>query len=118
MADDSVALGMLDDYISLLHRFAMFDPNMQLSTVMTFIEIAKADLKGELISTADIERRVGLKSGTASRNIYYWAEGHKDMRGGHHMVDVRVDKQDMRRRILKLTQKGRFFLGSLTEQAA
>lgn len=115
MQDIRDNLKILNNATLLLHRFSTFDPKMQLSTVLTFLEIAKADIKGETITTKDIETRVGIRSGTSTRNIYYWAEGHKDMRGGHHMVDVHIDRQDMRKRILKLTPKGRFFINQLIE---
>ncbi len=100
--------------IDFLGRFSAFSPNMQVSTVMTLLEIARADLTGQSISTQDIERRVGLLSGTASRNIYYWEKGHKEMSGGHDFVSVGFGA-DRRRRSLELTPKGRAFVLASTE---
>lgn len=74
---DATALSTL---ISALRRFNQFDGKMQVSTILTLLEIALAEAKNEDISVQDIEKRVGLMSGTASRNVYYWGEGHKDMR--------------------------------------
>lgn len=95
-----------------LQRFSAFDHKMQISTVLTFLEIADGELNRRPVSTGDIEMSVGLQSGTASRNVHYWADGHKDMRGGHEFVSVNFAK-DRRRRSLLLTAKGRAFLNSI-----
>lgn len=101
--------------IRSLQRFSAFDNKMQVSTILTLLEIAKHELTGDEISTADIERLVGMVSGTSSRNIYYWGEGHKAMAGGHEMVDIAMDTNDRRRRTLKLTPKGKTFVNQLLD---
>ncbi|MBZ9671637.1 hypothetical protein [Mesorhizobium sp. ES1-3] len=105
----------LEPLIQALKRFSHFDPKMQVSTILTLLEVAEAENRGEPISVQDIEIRVGLKSGTASRNVYYWEEGHKDMRGGHNMVSIDFDPKDRRRRSLRLTAKGKAFVSSLLD---
>lgn len=101
----------LHTVIGLLKRFSGFDTSMQVSTILTLLEIARSDdLKSE-VSVQDIEKQVGLLSGTASRNVYYWAEGHREMRGGHGFVRIDFGK-DRRRRALTLTPKGRAFIHS------
>ncbi|TIO06905.1 MAG: hypothetical protein E5X88_21050 [Mesorhizobium sp.] len=110
IADDLKALTTL---MNALQRFNQFDPKMQVSTVLTLLEIAAAEEADKEISVQDIERQVGLQSGTASRNCYYWAEGHKDMTGGHEMVRIDFDRSDRRKRSLTLTNKGRAFIRSL-----
>lgn len=104
----------LAELTSMLQKFSQFDPKMQVSTILTLLEIAKADIRGTPISTGDIEKRVGLLSGTATRNVYYWGEGHSAMRGGHEYVDVKMDINDRRRRVLRLTNKGKAFINNLT----
>jgi len=103
----------LHSIISTLSRFNQFDPKMQVSTVLTLLEIASAEERGDSISVQDIEKRVGLQSGTSSRNVYYWAEGHKDMRGGQGMVSIGFAPDDRRRRSLRLTNKGKAFIREL-----
>jgi DNA-binding MarR family transcriptional regulator len=103
----------LNSIITALRRFNQFDPKMQVSTILTFLECAKAERRNEDISVQDIERLVGLKSGTASRNVYYWADGHKDMTGGHQMITVTMNSEDRRRRDLRLTAKGKTFINQL-----
>ena len=99
--------------IAALRRFNQFDTKMQVSTILTMLEIAAADLSGDDISVQDIEKRVGLLSGTASRNVYYWGEGHKTMSGGHEMVTIGFDPADRRKRTLRMTNKGRAFINDL-----
>lgn len=97
----------------VLHRFNSLDQKMQVSTILTLLEIAAAEFKGEDISTRALEQRVGMLSGTASRNVYYWGEGHKDMRGGHEMVNIGFAVDDKRKRSLRLTHKGKAFIRQL-----
>lgn len=103
----------LQRLISALKRFNQFDTKMQVSTVLTFLEVAAATLDKRDISVQDLERSIGLLSGTASRNVYYWAEGHKDMTGGHMMMTVKISTVDRRRRDLTLNSKGRAFLDTV-----
>jgi DNA-binding MarR family transcriptional regulator len=103
----------IDALITALRRFNQFDHKMQVSTILTFLECAKAERNRKDISVQDIEKLVGLRSGTASRNVYYWADGHKDMTGGHNLITVTMNSEDRRRRDLRLTAKGKAFLGQL-----
>jgi hypothetical protein len=114
MPTSTVERQVLSGLINSLRRFNQFDTKMQVSTILTLLEIALAEDKDEEISVQDLEKRIGLLSGTSSRNVYYWGEGHKDMRGGHEMVDVRIDPIDRRKRSLRLTHKGRAFINQLT----
>lgn len=97
------------------YRFNQFDSKIQVSTILTLLEIAAAEQRGEDISVQDIEKRVGLQSGTASRNVYYWGEGHKEMKGGHQMITIDFDINDRRRRSLRLTAKGKAFIRDMLE---
>ncbi|TWH35616.1 MULTISPECIES: hypothetical protein [unclassified Aminobacter] len=115
MIETNVNAHALSVLIEALRKFNQFDPKMQVSTVLTFLEIAKADMKGEPCTNTDVEKRVGLHSGTASRNIYYWADGHKEMKGGYDLVDVTVSREDRRKRLLSLNPKGRALANQIIE---
>ncbi|WP_349434265.1 hypothetical protein [Pararhizobium sp. A13] len=104
----------LNSIITALRFFNQFDTKMQVSTMLTLLEIAAAGLDKRSIAVQDLEQKIGMLSGTASRNALYWAEGHNDMRGGHKMVDISIDPNDRRKRSLKLTSKGRAFIDSIT----
>jgi DNA-binding MarR family transcriptional regulator len=105
--------GAIMAVISGLRKFAQYDTKMQVSTVLTLLEIAAARTKGEAISVQDIEKNVGMQSGTSSRNVYYWGEGHKDMKGGLEYITIDFDPQDRRKRSLALTNKGKAFINEL-----
>lgn len=98
-----------------LGHFNAIDGKMQISTVLTLVEIAIATEEEREMTTRDLETTVGIKSGAASRNSYYWGAGHKEMTGGHQFVNVDMDPVDRRLRILSLSEKGKFFINRLKE---
>ena len=104
------------NFKKVLQRFNQFDTKMQVSTILTLLEVIEADLTGTVLSPTDIEDKVGLKPGTATRNIYYWGEGHKQMSGSYGLVDVALSIEDRRRRELTLTHKGKAFAHHLIEE--
>lgn len=101
--------------IRALRRFNDIDSKMQVSTILTLLEIADAEYKGKDISIKELETSIGLLSGTASRNAYYWGEGHPQMRGGHEMIRIGFGVTDKRLRTLQLTNKGKTFMNNLLE---
>lgn len=112
METEMFDLKALTTLMNALRRFNQFDPKMQVSTILALLEIAAANARHEDISVQDIERNVGIKSGAASRNAYYWGEGHQEMTGGHQMITIGFGA-DRRKRSLVLTNKGRAFISDL-----
>ena len=104
----------IQDLKEALYVFAELDRKMQISTVITLLEIAEAELKRENISTHDIAKKLGMNAGAASRNTYYWGSGHEQMTGGHQFISITIDPLDRRKRELRVTSKGRAFLNRLT----
>lgn len=107
--------GKLRALIKQLRNFNQIDTKMQVSTILTLLEVALAEETRQDIAVQDIERYVGLKSGTASRNVRYWSdEGHSDMpNSGYDLVSVVLSLEDRRRRDIKLTSKGKAFINNL-----
>lgn len=105
-------LKALTTLMNALRRFNQFDPKMQVSTILALLEVAAANARHDDISVQDIEKNVGIKSGAASRNAYYWGEGHQEMTGGHKMITIGFG-EDRRKRSLVLTSKGRAFINDL-----
>lgn len=103
----------LREFKRLLGAFNLMDNRMQVSTILTLLEIALAEEEGRDCSTKDIEASLGVLSGTASRNTYYWERGHSDMVGAYEYVTVILDPRDRRRRLLRLTPRGRHFVNQL-----
>lgn len=103
----------LRDLIAVLQKFNQFDHKMQVSTVLTLLEIASADMAKKEITPQDLEKLTGLMSGTMTRNVYYWENGYKDVTGAHNMIVVRIHPSDRRKRLINLNAKGRGFIESL-----
>ena len=101
--------------INALEKFNTLDRKMQVSTILTLLHVAAADERNEDITIGDIEKLIGMKTGTSTRNVYYWAEGHAEVRGGHKFIEIISDENDKRRRLLKLTSLGRSFIRSLSK---
>ena len=105
----------LREFRKMLRNFNALDSKMQVSTVLALVEIAIANEDKQDITTKDLEKAMGVMSGTASRNTYYWGDGHKMMSGAFGFVKVEMNPDDRRRRTLNLTEKGKFFINQLTE---
>ncbi|MBV2182917.1 MAG: hypothetical protein KUL88_00020 [Rhizobium sp.] len=111
----NASLQDLQRLIRALQRFNQFDTKMQVSTMLVLLEVAEATLSSSDISNSDLEKKIGLQSGTSSRNVYYWADGHPDVRGAHKMVTVRINAEDRRKRDLSLNAKGRTFVNTVLD---
>ncbi|MCF4098596.1 hypothetical protein [Maritalea mediterranea] len=108
---------ILKRYIAANRVFNSIDHKMQIGTILTLLEIADAEQQGRDISVQEIEKRVGMLSGPASRNVYYWEDGHKEMAsGGHHLIAVTTNREDRRKKTLKLTPKGRALIKDIEER--
>lgn len=105
----------MNPLIESLKSFSDLDRKMQVSTILTLLHVAAADKRNEDITIGDIEKLIGMKTGTSTRNVYYWAEGHAEVRGGHKFIEIISDENDKRRRLLKLTPLGRSFVRSLSK---
>lgn len=100
----------------LLQRFAQFDASMQVSTVMVLLYVAEMEDKAGGLSTVDVQQAVGLSNAAASRNTNYWGPGTKSMTdAGTGYISVDFDPLDRRKRLLRLTPKGRAFVTQLME---
>lgn len=109
-SDDMKTLTRL---LAALNRFRQYDHRMQVSTVMTLLEVALADEAGRDLHPKDIERRIGLHTGTTSRNIWYWSEGTQGMTGAHKLIDIVPSSTDRRQKFLKMNSRGRAFVDSV-----
>lgn len=115
MAEKSRPLS-LSKLIAALQQFAQFDSKMQVSTALTLLYVADRQDQPGGVSQKDLEKWVGMLSGTASRNVMYWGEGYKEMpNAGYGLIEQQVSDTDRRRRCIKLTPKGQAFIHRLEE---
>lgn len=99
----------------VLKRFQEISPQMQVSTILTLLVVYEAKLKGEDLSTKDVEQKLGLLSGTSSRNIYYWADGATGITRAMNYITVAFDPSDRRQRVLRFTKEGEAFMKRIME---
>ena len=100
---------------NLLSVFSGIDRNMQMITALTLTNAMASIHREGGITTREIERELDMSAGAASRNVNYWMEGHRDSKvAGHGLIDWEIDPRDRRRRVLKLTRKGKDFMRVLT----
>jgi len=94
-----------------LELFRDLDPEMQAQAIATFIVIANAD---EDISMQEIQTATGLPSSSTSRNVQLFSETQRLGKPGHNMVEAYEDIADRRRKLVRLTPKGKTFKARLS----
>ncbi|WP_422048047.1 hypothetical protein [Shimia sp.] len=104
----------LSKIIALGQRLSQFDVKMQISTALALIYVAKFQDRPEGVTTADLQKWLGVSSAAASRNSYYWGDGTQDMpNAGFGLIRVEMDPMDRRKRVLRLTPRGEAFVNQL-----
>ncbi len=104
----------LSKMIALGQRLSQFDVKMQVSTMLALFYIAKFQNRPDGVTTADLQKWLGVSSAAASRNSYYWGEGTHDMpNAGFGLIRIDMDPNDRRKRLLRLTPRGEAFVAQL-----
>lgn len=86
-----------------------------LHTLLVFLLVAEADVKGEQREVAELGKASGLSSASISRNLAALGEWHRLQRPGLGLVELIVDLRDRRRKFTRLTPKGRTLVAKLTK---
>lgn len=97
----------------VLSKFIEISPTLPVMTAQVFVQIATAGGSG--IRFKDLERRMGLQSGTVSRNVSILSSRSWTGKPGLDLVQAITDPDDPRAKIARLNLRGRRIWGTLLE---
>lgn len=92
-----------------LEQFRILHPEMPTQMVMTFLFIAQH----EGCSVREIEGALGISQSSASRNAAALGNLTAFKKPGYGLVEAKADPMELRRKILRLTPKGKMLMTTL-----
>jgi DNA-binding MarR family transcriptional regulator len=98
--------------LRLVERFRMVDAEIQAQSMAVLLKVAKHPVP---IKMAEIAEELGLSQSTVSRNVAYLGDWNRHKTKGHQMVEAFEDPMERRRKLVRLTAKGKRFIAELTE---
>jgi len=98
--------------LRIIERFREIDGEMQAQAMAVLLKVAKSRLP---LRMADIAEELGLSQSTISRNVAYLGDWNRRREAGHKLVEAYEDPAERRRKLVRLTAKGRRFIKSLNE---
>ena len=98
--------------LKIIERFREIDGEMQAQAMAVLLKVAKSPLP---LKMADIAEELGLSQSTISRNVAYLGDWNRRREAGHKLVEAYEDPAERRRKLVRLTAKGRRFVKSLNE---
>jgi len=98
--------------LKIIERFREIDGEMQAQAMAVLLKVAKSSLP---LKMADIAEELGLSQSTISRNVAYLGDWNRRREAGHKLVEAYEDPAERRRKLVRLTAKGRRFVKSLNE---
>lgn len=93
--------------LQVLEVFRAIDPDMQMGTAVSFLMIADGDTPDGGISITELSKAGGFALSSASRYVQALGAMDRHRRPGFELVSDHVDPMERRRKILKLTPKGK-----------
>ena len=100
----------LKDAIQLIHGISKIEAEMPLQQLHVLLLIAKA---GEGSSLTDLAREAGIGLATASRYVSALGKQNRHREEGLLLVESFEDPMERRKKIIRLTDKGRVALNKL-----
>lgn len=98
--------------LRIIERFREIDGEMQAQAMAVLMKVAKSPLP---IRMHDIAIELGLSQSTISRNVAYLGDWNRRKEAGHKLLEAYEDPAERRRKLVRLTAKGRRFVKSLNE---
>lgn len=93
-----------NDYETLAEAFG--DATLPIHSLLLFLRVAEADLKGEPLEGRDLAKKMKLSTSAISRNVASLGEWHRHQRPGMGLIQAVPDLMDRRRKPITLTKKG------------
>ena len=98
--------------LRIIERFREIDGEMQAQAMAVLMKVAKSPLP---LKMHDIAIELGLSQSTISRNVAYLGDWNRRKEAGHKLLEAYEDPAERRRKLVRLTAKGRRFVKSLNE---
>lgn len=93
--------------LQVLEVFRAIDPDMPMGTAVSFLMIAGGETPDGGLSVTELSKQGGFALSSASRYVQALAEMDRHRRPGHDLVSDHIDPMERRRKVLKLTAKGK-----------
>jgi len=106
------AQGGADIMLRVVERFREVDSEMQAQSMAVLLKVAKHPVP---IKMAEIAEELGLSQSTVSRNVAYLGDWNRHKEKGHQLLEAFEDPMERRRKLVRLTAKGKRFIKSLSE---
>ena len=94
----------IDIFIVALNQMRVIDPEIQAQTIAVFLEVAR---QPEGIKMQELAEKVGISQSSVSRNVAALSHMHRVGRPGYDLVVAFEDPAERRRKIVRLTPKGK-----------
>ena len=98
--------------LRIIERFREIDSEMQAQSMAVLLKVAKSPLP---LKMGEIAEELGLSQATISRNVAYLGDWNRHKQAGHKLVEAYEDPAERRRKLVRLTAKGKRFVKSLNE---
>ena len=89
--------------VRALDLFRELNPDMSVQTIMVLLTV----VMHEGCTIKEIKDRVGFSYASASRNVAALSKWHRLKRPGYDLVEATADPYELRRKLVKLTPKGK-----------
>lgn len=102
--------------VKVLKRFQELDMEMQIPTILTFLEVAMWDEKYPP-SIMTLGKKIGAKATAASgsRNVMAFCKSNRVRKHGYDMMETRENPEYRVEKLIFMKQKGELFADSLVD---
>lgn len=98
--------------LMVIERFREIDAEMQAQSIAVLLKVAKHPVP---IKMSEIATELGLSQSTVSRNVAFLGDWNRRKEEGHKLLEAYEDPMERRRKLVRLTSKGKRFLKSTNQ---